>query len=74
MAQFPSTTSASGIWTLKKQKRGQQGANWPGMSVPVDYLVIAGGGAGGGTGLTERGAGGGAGGYRSGSSFQSLMG
>jgi hypothetical protein len=36
MAQFPSTTSASGIWTLKKQKRAEQGDNWPLVSPPAD--------------------------------------
>jgi hypothetical protein len=34
MAQFPSSTSASGIWSLKKQKRGQQGFNWPSVEPP----------------------------------------
>ena len=29
MPDFPSTTSASGIWTLKKHKRAKQGGNWP---------------------------------------------
>jgi hypothetical protein len=29
MPDFPSTTSASGIWTLKKHKRAKQGSNWP---------------------------------------------
>lgn len=29
MPDFPTTTGASGIWTLKKQKRFQQGDNWP---------------------------------------------
>ncbi len=29
MPQFPSDTSASGIWPLKKQKRAVQGDNWP---------------------------------------------
>lgn len=29
MATFPSTSNANGIWTLKKQKRAVQGANWP---------------------------------------------
>jgi hypothetical protein len=29
MAQFPSIDGASGIWSLKKQKRAQQGVNWP---------------------------------------------
>ena len=29
MATFPSTTTADGIWTLKKQKRAKQGDDWP---------------------------------------------
>jgi hypothetical protein len=29
MAQFPSQTSANGLWTMKKVKRNLQGANWP---------------------------------------------
>ena len=29
MATFPSDTTADGIWTLKKQKRAQQGGDWP---------------------------------------------
>jgi hypothetical protein len=35
MPQFPSNLSASGIWTLKKQKRAKQGANWPPL-LPID--------------------------------------
>ena len=31
MAQFPSTSSASGIWPVKKQKRAKQGSNWPSL-------------------------------------------
>jgi len=34
MAQFPSQVSASGLWTLKKQKRAQQGENWPPLAFP----------------------------------------
>jgi len=29
MAQFPSTTNADGIWTLKKVRRAILGSNWP---------------------------------------------
>ena len=36
MAQFPNDTSASGIWTLKKQKRAIQGENWPGRPVYIE--------------------------------------
>ena len=34
MATFPSTTTADGIWTLKKQKRAQQGGDWPINGLP----------------------------------------
>ncbi len=34
MAQFPSQVSASGLWSLKKQKRAQQGENWPPLAFP----------------------------------------
>lgn len=33
MPDFPSATSASGIWTLKKHKRARQGNNWPGQGL-----------------------------------------
>lgn len=36
MAQFPSQSSASGLWTLKKQKRAAQGLNWPPLLGPAD--------------------------------------
>jgi len=29
MAQFPNTTTADGIWTLKKVRRAILGDNWP---------------------------------------------
>jgi hypothetical protein len=38
MAQFPSQSSASGIWTLKKQKRAEQGDNWPPLILPDPYF------------------------------------
>jgi hypothetical protein len=34
MATFPNSTTADGIWTLKKQKRAQQGGDWPIMGLP----------------------------------------
>jgi hypothetical protein len=37
MPQFPSTTTASGIWTLKDQRIAQQGGNWPLLVVPLQY-------------------------------------
>jgi len=36
MAQFPSQSAASGLWSLKKQKRAQQGLNWPPLFGPAD--------------------------------------
>jgi len=36
MAQFPSQSSASGLWSLKKQKRAEQGDNWPPLFGPAD--------------------------------------
>ena len=36
MAQFPSQSAASGLWSLKKQKRAQQGLNWPPLYGPAD--------------------------------------
>lgn len=59
MAQFPSNSSAYGIWSLSDQRDAVRGGNWPSLPVPVlDYLIVAGGGGGG-----SNGGGGGAGGY-----------
>ena len=33
MAQFPNTTNADGIWTLKKVRREILGGNWPGSAL-----------------------------------------
>ena len=61
MPDFPSSSSASGIWTLDKHVKDKMGNNFPSMITPaIEYLVIAGGGGGGG----EASGGGGAGGYR----------
>ena len=46
MAQFPSSSSADGIWTLKQQRRAELGADWPDAPA-IEYLVIGGGGGGG---------------------------
>ena len=40
MAQFPSTTAADGIWTLKKVRRAILGDNWP-APVPYDITEIS---------------------------------
>lgn len=49
MATFPNSTTADGIWTLKKQKRAQQGDNWPApsaVSLPAGtVLYISGNGS-----------------------------
>ena len=39
MPQFPSGSSSSGLWSLKKQKRAQQGFNWPFSSVPLAWTT-----------------------------------
>lgn len=62
MAQFPSTTSASDVWSLQDQYRAEAGDNWPELppeGALVDLLLVAGGGGGG---STQSGDGGGAGG------------
>lgn len=48
MTQFPSSTTADGIWTLKQQRRAQLGDNWPELAILIDYLVVGGGGGGSG--------------------------
>jgi hypothetical protein len=50
MPDFPSTTSASGIWTLKKHKRAKQGSNWPGTAdlyFPYVTMLLPGNGTNG---------------------------
>lgn len=46
MATFPSSTTADGIWTLKKQKRVQQGGDWPVIAPPAGDNSVAFDGAG----------------------------
>jgi hypothetical protein len=61
-----STSSAKGIWTKAKQLVYQAAGSWPLPPTPnVEYLVVAGGGAGS-AGLA---GGGGAGGFRTASGF-----
>lgn len=63
MAQFPSTTSAYGVWNLLDQRDAQMGSNWPTVPILVSYLVVAGGGGGGaGWSTSSQGGNGGAGG------------
>ena len=57
MADFPSPTSAYGVWSLREQRDAVRGGNWPTIPISVDYLIVAGGGGGG-----AFGGGGGAGG------------
>ena len=59
MAQFPSTTSASSVWSLTDEYRAVAGGNWPQPTISADYLVVAGGAAGGKDQYGSRGAGGG---------------
>ena len=59
MPQFPSSSSASGRWTPKSQRRAKMGDNFPSMNTSsVEALVVAAGGGGG----ANHGGGGGAGG------------
>ena len=60
VANIPTTTVASGVWTIDEVLLARSQGIWPELPILVDFLVTAGGGAGGGT----RGGGGGAGGYR----------
>lgn len=60
MAQFPSTTAADGIWTLKKVRRAILGENWPQYFPPDQYwantvLLLQGNGTASGdnTNLTD---------------------
>ena len=48
--QATATSSAAGIWTTSDVMQAQQASTWPAAIPPVEYLVIAGGGAGGGAG------------------------
>ena len=55
-----SATSASGVWKTSEQIQGMFGGSWPGSpfaSYTINYLVVAGGGAGGGRHAEEHPAG-----------------
>lgn len=39
MAQFPNTTAADGIWTLKKVRRAILGDNWPPLVPPDEFFA-----------------------------------
>jgi len=48
MAQFPSSSSADGIWTLRQQRRAELGDDWPvGPNPPTSIDILAVGGGGG---------------------------
>jgi len=69
MAQFPTSSAASGLWSLTDVRNNLMGSNWPLTAVSVvEYLVVAGGGAG-----SDYGAGGG-GGYLTASGFAVISG
>ena len=57
----PTTSVASGVWTLNEVLLARSQSIWPFPEILIDYLII--GGGGGGAGGTVPG-GGGAGGYR----------
>ena len=66
-ATAPTVTSsvASGVWTTTQQLQYTAAGTWPVSPLLVEYLVVAGGGAGGYGNSSIGGGGGGAGGYRS---------
>lgn len=43
---IPTVTTASGMWSLQSAFQAIEDGNWPGLTVPIEYLVIAGGGGG----------------------------
>ena len=50
MAQFPSTSGASGVWNLKDQRTFRMGSNCPTVVLPtfnMEILLVGGGGSGG---------------------------
>jgi hypothetical protein len=67
VANSPTSSIASGVWTLPQQLGSIKNNAWPSPAVAatfsLDFLVIAGGG-GGGTPGASYGGGGGAGGFR----------
>ena len=59
MAQFPSSSSAYGIWSLKEQRDAVRGDNWPIIALPTDpdfanvSLLLHGDGTDGSTTFTD---------------------
>lgn len=41
MAQFPSSSGADGIWTLKQNRRAELGGDWPEPAVPLSHIGTA---------------------------------
>jgi hypothetical protein len=41
MAQFPSSSGADGIWTLKQNRRGELGGDWPELAAPLSHVGTA---------------------------------
>jgi hypothetical protein len=60
----PTVSTAKGVWRLQDQYNARKNNIWPGQPYTVDFLVIAGGGAGGFSFNSYTAGGGGAGGYR----------
>ena len=46
MAQFPSTSGASGIWSLTDVRNNLMGSNWPTMAYSIEMFAWGGGGGG----------------------------
>ena len=44
----PTTSTATGVWRLQDQYNARKNNIWPGQPYSIDFLVVAGGGAGGG--------------------------
>ena len=44
--QVASSSSATGIWSTNDVMQAQQASTWPALIIPIEYLVLAGGGAG----------------------------
>lgn len=64
----PTSSAASGAWSLFEQATAKKGGAWPALTVAptsVEYLVVAGGGGGG----RDNAGGGGAGGFRTATGF-----
>ena len=60
VANNPTSTTATGVWSLQEQYKAKKAGNWPLPATPfsVDFLVIAGGGGAGGSGGYAGAAGG----------------